>query len=150
MKGYIITLVCVIVVGAVLEILTPEGKFKKYIKPILGIMIVLTVVAPLLKSIDFNDKLDLFPNNETSQQYYNDVYQNNVARIFSNKLEENIVEYLKRKGISVSDCHVTADLKDQSTVITKVEITAKDKSPLIKEMISSEFGINKECIFIYE
>jgi len=150
MKGYIITIACVIILAAVLEILTPEGEFKKYIKPILGIMIVLTLAGPLIKNIDFEKDFNLFSNHETSQEYYDGVYENNVLTIFSTKLEENIVTYLTKKGINVSNCHVSADYKEGKAVITKVEITTKDKSPLIKEFLSSEFGIDKQCIFLYQ
>ena len=49
MKAWIISIVCVIVLGVLLEIVLPKGKMAKYVKGTFALVVIFVIVSPLPK-----------------------------------------------------------------------------------------------------
>ena len=54
-KSYFLNIIAVILFTVVVEILTPNSSFKGYIKLVLGLLVIFTVINPItnLLNIDF-------------------------------------------------------------------------------------------------
>lgn len=102
-------IIIAVIISTIIEMLLPEGNSKKYIKVVVGVYILFTIISPVItkvtgKSLDVSDllELDMYINEikqkETSQ---NLLQQNNSASIrdiYIGNLKADIQSKLKGKG----------------------------------------------------
>ena len=86
-------IVVIIIICTIIEMILPEGKNKKYIKTVMGIYVIFTIISPVISKVN-NKTLDL-------NKYFNLEYSNNtietVAPIDTNNLIENVyIEKIKK------------------------------------------------------
>ena len=118
------SIIIAIVIGSIITMILPEGKNKKYIKMIIGVYILFTILTPVLgKKLDLS-KYDLnqyipsmaeveSPNNTTQ-------YNDNVKQLFISKVKKNITAELKAKGYEAETINIQTD--DECN-INKIEIS---------------------------
>lgn len=154
-REWITALAGVIVVAAICDIIMIDGEMKKYIKPILGFVMIITVAQPIVNqnielswnvpevatavSADFSGKIDDLEGKKLSF-----LYQQKLARQAENELKSLSDDY-KNAEASV----LTGDLGE----IKKITISLNqsvDRSAVekIKDNISGNFGIEKNCISV--
>lgn len=104
------SIIIAIVIGSIITMILPEGKNKKYIKMIIGVYILFTILTPVLgKKVDLS-KYDLnqyipsmaeveSPNNTTQ-------YNDNVKQLFISKVKNNITAELKAKGYKAETINI--------------------------------------------
>lgn len=93
-------IIIVIIICTVIEMILPEGKNKKYIKTVIGIYVVFTIISPIITNLN-NDQIDLnkylkIDNNiaiETSttidtNTYIEEVYKEKLKADIKSKIEE--------------------------------------------------------------
>lgn len=93
-------IIIVIIICTVIEMILPEGKNKKYIKTVIGIYVVFTIISPIITNLN-NDQIDLnkylkIDNNiaiETStiidtNTYIEEVYKEKLKKDIKSKIEE--------------------------------------------------------------
>ena len=51
MTGWIMSIVGVVVVGVLIDVLTPEGESNKYVKGIYALIVVLVIASPIAKAL---------------------------------------------------------------------------------------------------
>ncbi len=150
MRSYLIAVGCVILVGTVFDLLVPSGNLRKYIKPILGIIMVITIVKPLL-SLRVPGKEMLFDSeNSAAQDYTEKVYEKNVSRAFSKSLAEKITSVLKTNGISVYDCRVETEFCQETLCIRRVAIYTEqvNKAEYLRTVLKRELSLNQDIVTV--
>lgn len=93
-------IIIVIIICTVIEMILPEGKNKKYIKTVIGIYVVFTIISPIISNLN-NGKIDInnylkIDNNiaiETSttidtNTYIEEVYKEKLKADIKSKIEE--------------------------------------------------------------
>lgn len=87
-------LIVITLIGTVLQMLLPEGNNKKYIKIIIGIFIVFTVLKPVVgNSINFdNININEYVNNNENKK--EKTTNNDVKNLFEDKIISTIKEKL--------------------------------------------------------
>lgn len=87
-----------VIIGIIIQMLLPEGKSKKYIKVVLGVYVLFSVISPVVgKNIDLNlEEFDLNITQNTSSFETNT--QNNINDIYISNLKQDIIAKLKNKG----------------------------------------------------
>ncbi len=113
-----------IIIGTVIEMILPEGNCKKYIKVVIGIYIVFTIVSPVItkftgESISVSEELEI---NKYIQEAENSVVtgnsistdnQNNIMSMYISGLKEDIAAKLRTKGYEASNIEVKiADMEN--------------------------------------
>lgn len=152
-----------VIIGVIIQMLLPESKSKKYIKVIIGVYVLFSVISPVVgKDIDLNlNEFNLNISQNTSTIETN--VQNNINDIYITNLKQDVISKLKNKGygcknvnIEVSDNYDVKQLKideiyeieeDDSNkensdstskvntvIINEVQIGEKDNS--IKEQVT--------------
>lgn len=139
------SIIIAIVIGSIITMILPEGKNKKYIKMIIGVYILFTILTPVLgKKVDLS-KYDLnqyipsmaeveSPNNTTQ-------YNDNVKQLFISKVKNNITAELKAKGYEAETINIQTD--DECN-INKIEISQLEEySKESKEINQVKIEINQ-------
>lgn len=114
--GGIVTSVIII---TILEMLIPEGKNKKYIKTVLGIYLLFTIISPIAKAITGDEinlknviQIDEFKNKNTN---IHAIETNaSIEKIYETNLKEDIMNKLAQKGYEANKIDLKIELEDKS------------------------------------
>ena len=147
-----------IVIVAILEMLLPNNKTKKYIKVVMGIYILFSIISPFIKNKDLfeENKFDItkYANYSAEATSVNQTSMDKrIEELYTEELEKDITEKVEKQGYSVSKCKVVADItkgEDESN-ITKIQLQVKkdeskkeEKNETTENKIVSEIQKIKE------
>lgn len=151
-------IVVAVIIGTIIEMILPEGNNKKYIKTIIGIYILFTIVVPFINKFT-NDtfKIDISKYEkvlETSSDIKN-VEENiniSIENTYKLNLEEDIKEKLGNKNYEVIKIELDLELQNSNDYgnIKKISLNVKKNNngkSIIKKVENIEIGtkkINKE------
>ena len=75
-KNWVVAITVVVLIGAILELLLPQGSIKKYAKTAIAITIMLVIISPVIKlfngEVNLDAKLNTIFSQPTLQQTQND------------------------------------------------------------------------------
>jgi len=119
-----------IVIVSIIEMVLPNNKTKKYIRMIMGIYILFTIVSPFIKNKEiFNlNEIDIeeYATTSTSVDVVVDQTSMNerIEDLYIEELEKDIVKKIEEKGFEVTKCKVKANIidNDDESKITKIEL----------------------------
>ncbi len=157
-SNWIMQLAGIIVVGAVCEIAMLEGEMKKYVKLIVGLVLMLTVIRPILNispssfSVEFPQvgrarAVELQKNLDAEER-------KQIVTIYKKKLEKKIAEKVFEEWGAEASAHIEIEEKDEKTFgnITKIIVSAKSNDEMteevVREKLSREFGTEKNQILV--
>lgn len=165
-KGFIITLVTMLVLMSAIEIITPDNSIKKYLKFVLGLILVSVLISPVVSffkigengiigeikkySKDIEDTLTINDNSkiiENQQKAFKDNLDSNCNQLLRNEFQgrdfkSNIECMIDFDNMSYSIDKVQIGVKDGFiNRIQNIEINIGDKS---KEVINSQEEIENE------
>ena len=121
LSSWVKNLSLAIVIVSILEMLLPNNKTKKYIKMIMGLYILFSIISPFiqngnifnLENFDFNTYLK-----ETQVTSSEKVGQTSTDKrlneIYIEQLENDITQKLENKGYVVEMCDVDAYVSQES------------------------------------
>lgn len=123
-----------VVVSVIIEMLLPNGSSKKYVRVVIGIYILFTIISPVISSLP-NGKINVNDIFNTSQ-YEKEIAKSdeNISKkieasnnrtikdIYISNLEENIRSKLKEKGYEVSDAYIKVK-DDENYTIEKIDLS---------------------------
>lgn len=102
-RSWVSNIMAVIIFVSIIEILLPEGKIKKYVGLITGVLIIITIMTPIVKGINKDVTLQLPELSNTEINNENIIVQtkqlekiqnDQIVRVYKNKIEEEIKEQL--------------------------------------------------------
>lgn len=148
-----------VIIGAIIEIILPEGNNKKFVKTVIGVYILFTIVHPLInavsnKSINLNSTI----NNTTKEMekhtgniiaietnsYIEDTYRNN--------LKENIKQTIKEKGYEVEEVNLYIETANKerygqiNTIVMKVtKLDEKQENNEVNKIEKIDINISNKA-----
>ena len=113
-------IIIAVVIATLIEMILPEGNNRKYIKAVIGVYILFTIISPILKNngnFNFNniDYESYFKENETYKTMSESLTSNNdnsVEEIYINNLKQDMKQKLKEKGFLVESSAVKIELQE--------------------------------------
>lgn len=138
MSSWIKGLGLAIVVVSILEMLLPNNKTKKYIRMVMGIYVLFTIVSPFIKHQDIfkeeNFDLDEYTTAQTSTTINQSSMDERIQELYIQELEKDIRKKLKEKGYETISCKVKAQIsdKEEETKITKIKIKVQKSQEEVK------------------
>lgn len=127
-------IIIAVIIATIIEMIVPNGNCKKYIKVVIGVYILFSIISPVISKItgknfnlseEFN--LDKFYEEADSKSIYNDLNSNNssnILDIYITNLKSDITAKLKSKGYEVTTCEI--EIKDEETYeIKSLELSLK-------------------------
>lgn len=142
LSGWAQGIIVAVIIATIIELILPNGSSKKYIKVVIGIYILFTIVVPVISKFkgnrfNINEMLDTMEYEEKLDQNDNTI---------SSKLNANNSRTIKDIYISNLTTDIEAKLKEKGygTVSTNIEI--KDDENYAIEKISLNLYKMKETI----
>ena len=124
------TLGFAIVVVSILEMLLPNNKTKKYIKMVMGIYILFTIISPFITNKEIfninNINFEDYVTQETSSNLNQVSVSKKIEEMYIDELEKDITKKLTKQGYEIKNCDVNAKISDneEETKINKIKIKA--------------------------
>lgn len=119
-------IIIAVIIAAILEMLIPNANSKKYIKSIIGIYILYTIVVPVINKIsgkEFSVEIEKYMNvleNNTIEVASID-NNSNIKEIYVVNLKSDISSKLENKGYKVKDINII--VKDNDNLdIEKIDL----------------------------
>lgn len=143
MSSWVKGLGLAIVIVSILEMLLPNNKTKKYIRMVMGIYVLFTIISPFINNQKILESSALNLEDYTSTQTSSTIDQRSmderIQDLYIQELEKDIVKKLKEKGYEATSCKVKAKISDEEeeTQITKIKIK-------VQKLLESEKEIKKE------
>ena len=134
LSSWVKNLCLALIVVSILEMLLPNNKTKKYLKMVMGLYILFSIIEPFIENsneLKFNVE-DLYNQYsvETSAESENVNQKSMDSRLdelYKQKLENDIVQKLDEEGYVVEDCDVKAHISSNDTGIELITIKIKEK-----------------------
>lgn len=103
-------IIVAVVIGTIIQIILPDGKNKKYVKSVIGIYILFSIISPVIgKNIDFDS------NTINNYLNINDVKKieknknESVNKTFEEKVIQSIKEKLNNEDLDSNSIKITFD-----------------------------------------
>ena len=133
-------IIIVVIICTVIEMILPEGKNKKYIKTVIGIYVVFTIISPIIsylntgKSLDLEQYLDLNNNNETIEVSSNIDTNKYIEEVYKEKLKTDIETKLNSINYEAKNINIEIETEDEATygTILKVELNVSKQEEVIE------------------
>lgn len=153
MSSWVKGLGLAIVIISILEMLLPNNKTKKYIRMVMGIYVLFTMISPFLSNQEIFDINNIDLENYTTAQTSSNLDQSSmderIKQLYIQELEKDITKKLKEKGYEVTSCKVKAQIsdKEEETKITKIKINIqKSQKDTNYETEENEKNIEKKIV----
>ena len=149
-------------IATIIEIILPEGKNKKYVKTVIGVYILFTIIYPLINKFTKTNINTLIENTTKQMSTYQ---ENNSLKIdtdkyiestYKKKIEEDIRKRANEKNLNITSLNVYIETEDENrygmlnSLVMKVEKneTSKKNNDVnqIKEINISKNVQNNEII----
>lgn len=125
-------IIVAVIIATIIEMILPNGNCKKYIKVVIGIYILFTIVSPVITKVTGNSfniseelNLDKFYEEASSKSTYNELNDNNsdnIKNIYIANLKTDIESKLKNKNYYVLSCDI--EIQNEETYeINKIILT---------------------------
>lgn len=136
-------IIIAVIIISLIEMILPEGKNKKYIKVILGLFLLFTILSPIVTKISKQDfKInDVMENvlQENTKQYASisdeiaDVNNQSIREVYLTNLKNDMKEKLKEKGYLAKSIEIELEdgeeyrIKSVNLVVTKYQEESKQE-----------------------
>lgn len=133
-----------IIIVSILEMLLPNNKTKKYIRMVMGVYILFTIISPFVQnkeilssSMDLEKYMEESKSNNISMQ---NGMEDRVKQLYIQELEKDITKKLKEKGYEATKCvvDVKIDKEAEETKIAKIKLNVKKSEQGTNKNISEE------------
>lgn len=122
-------IIVAVVIGTIIEMILPEGNSKKYIKMVIGVYILFTIVSPVItkftgNSMQVSDVLDIdqyIEEAKNSVEVHNTLVENNeqnIREMYISGIEDDMKAKLEAKGYLVKNIELGISSDDTYTINT--------------------------------
>ena len=122
-------IIIVVIICTIIEMILPEGKNKKYIKTVIGIYVVITIISPIISKISNSNTLDLnkyfkTENNITIETSKPAVVDTNeyIEEVYKEKLKTDIKTKIEAMNYSVKNIELEIETEDEETYGTILKL----------------------------
>ncbi len=144
-------IILAIIIATIIEIVLPDGKNKKYIKTIIGIYVLFSIIYPIItkisnKEINLNSVVDA-ANTKISSYQSNDiqVIDTNayIEETYKGRIEEELKNKINEKGFNVDNLNLYIETEDESrygvinSIVLQISKNNKINTETVKNYINS-------------
>ena len=115
LKTWVNQIILAVIISTIIEMILPNGNNKKYIKMIIGLYVLFTIIQPITTKItgknlnisDFN--YQKYFDQDTLETSSNDFEDNNsklIKQAYIDNIKKDIVTKINQKGYKVESCSI--------------------------------------------
>lgn len=134
LSSWVKNLCLALIIVSILEMLLPNNKTKKYIKMVMGLYILFSIIAPFVENkdelkIDVEDLYGQYTvqKSETVEKTDQTSMDNRLNELYKQKLEKDVIQKVNDEGYEVEECNVKAHVSDSDTGIELITLKLKEK-----------------------
>lgn len=115
LKTWTNQIIVAVIIATILEMILPNGNNKKYVKMIIGIYVLFTIIQPIITNA-MGDNLEILDFNyekyfnedvlESSSQNFEDNNSKLIEQAYIDNIKSDIETKIKQKGYEVISCNV--------------------------------------------
>lgn len=124
-------IIVAVIIATLIEMILPNGSSKKYVKVVIGMYILFTIVSPIIKKVGGKD-IDL--NTINIEKYEQQIAKSDNT--ISRKLEDNNTRSIKDIYVSNLKADISAKLKEKGYEVDTSDIQIKDDENYTIEKIT--------------
>jgi len=125
-------IIMAVIIGAIIEMILPEGNSKKYVKIVIGVYVLFTIISPVIskitgKTIQVSDILELnkyIEETENNSKLYvtlDEDNSNNIKDIYESSLRNDIKAKVVAKGYNAKNIKLEIE-DDEEYTLKKIDI----------------------------
>lgn len=125
-------IIMAVIIGAIIEMVLPEGNSKKYVKIVIGVYVLFTIISPVIskitgKTIQVSDILELnkyIEETENNSKLYvtlDEDNSNNIKDIYESSLRNDIKAKVAAKGYNAKNIKLEIEDNEEYT-LKKIDI----------------------------
>lgn len=134
-----------VIIASIFEMLLPKGNIKKYVKIVLGIYVVFSIISPFVDSkalydLNISDSIDDYTENIasssiTASEDTQSSTGTDLEKMYLEAFKKEIIFKVEKQGYNVTDCDVDAifDANNKNAGINKIDITLESKNSSIED-----------------
>ena len=140
LSSWVKNLSLTLIVVSILEMLLPNNKTKKYIKMVMGLYILFSIIAPFVNNsnvLNFNIE-DVYSNYSkeisstsaisTAGEVNQASMDDRLNQLYKEQLESDITQKVEEKGYDVRKCKVDAHISESDTGIESITVEIDGKN----------------------
>lgn len=154
-SGWIQGIVIAVIISTIIEMILPEGTSKKYIKVVIGVYILFSIVSPVISKftgndfkvsnfLDLDEYIEASKNSGSLQNKLEDQNQTQIKDIYLSSIKSDIREKIRNKGYTVKSIEVEVEDDEQYTLKKLTLQIEKETTDNTNETESSKTINSKE------
>ena len=133
LSSWVKNLALALIIVSILEMILPNNKTKKYVKMVMGLYILFSIISPFIENSDKFSLDDSIYTKYIEEASSTDTEVNQTSmderlnEIYIEQLEKDITQKIEKKGYELEKCKVTAHISEDDTGIEKITLKIKSK-----------------------
>ena len=130
-----------VIVVSILEMLLPNSKTKKYVKMVMGIYVLFSMVEPLVGNKMAFDLGDLTEEYKTEYAVSDVINQESmdkkINKMYQEQLEKDIKNKIEKMGYIVEECSVKTNIDEEGAYIKMIVLRLDKAVEQVEESFES-------------
>ena len=154
LSSWVKNLSLALIVVSILEMLLPNNKTKKYIKMVMGLYILFSIIAPFVNNsnvlnfniedvyADYSKEILSTSATSTTGEVNQTSMDDTLNQLYKEQLESDITQKIEEKGYDVRKCKVDAHISESDTGIESIILEIDGKNDNTENSNNSD-NLNK-------
>lgn len=149
-------IILAVIIATIIEIIIPEGNNKKYVKTVIGLYILFTIIYPLITKIS-NNKLNfdsIIAKTSKEVSMYDSKVANSIEtntyieNTYKNNLKEKIKGTIEEKGYTILDFNLYIETQNEedygqiNSIVLKLQKANKEQNTIKGVNKIEEINVN--------
>lgn len=124
-SNWIQGIIIAVIIGTIIEMLLPEGNCKKYVKVVIGVYILFSIISPVITKVtgsefrvsdiyDINSYIEA--STKSTQDYAEINKENQIKQIYETNLKKDMKQKIEEKGYKVKSIFLELTNDEQYTL----------------------------------
>lgn len=148
-------IIVAVIIGTIIEMVLPNGNNKKYVKTIIGVYILFTIISPIISKVtksDLNDLdfsyekyLETADTYQTMAKTLSSTNDNKTLEIYINNIKEDMKNKVQEKGYRATniDLEIISQENENYGKIKNIKLNIEESDEKDEEKNENKVVINK-------
>ena len=151
-SSWIQGIIVAVIIGTIIEMILPEGNCKKYIKVVIGVYILFSIISPVITKVTGNEfrVSDIFDldkyiekSSKSKQTSAKNNQQNQIKQIYITNLKNDIKQKIEQKGYKATKIDIDVEDNSEYTLKSIAVQVYKDKEETNENKTNEVETVNK-------